>query len=209
MEQKANENSEIIENFLSRFRRIGGHGFYKLLERALEGDWGMVRRAIEGKEVIELGPGDKPSARRLLNLGATRYTGVDLAYRKGKNGYPTIMPQALDVSRDKRVSWIDTDGLSHLLTQEDESAIVVSSGVFCTGFTAANERDLENTTAHNYFARLIKEVHRITPKGLITAHVHNDSFFPEFPEMMANSGFEQIEKHIWKKNSQPTQHTKA
>lgn len=101
---------------------------------------------IRGRRVIELGDaGNKTNARFFLrDLGAKSFETAD----------PKYIPRC--------------DGLSYLVRQPEESAIVTSFGVFDEGVLHAGPKEPDEL--FRYRQLLADEIYRVTPIGGITLH---------------------------------------
>jgi len=128
----------------------------------------LFKEQLKGKRFIELGPGARPLADWAFQYGISEYIGVEPFN-------PEITKENL--SKDPRVKLEkDKEALEFLLSQEDESAIVLSMGVLC--------EELFRFNNDNYFRFIIKEIYRITPKNAPSIHLigpinHHLNYFIE------------------------------
>lgn len=121
-----------------------------VLCRKVEGVEKILADSIKGRQAIELGPGCNPLHGWLFEIGASAYTGVELFY-------PETSRQIIT---GENANVVSQDALSCLLSQPDESAILVSSGVL----------NREIMPSFNYLRFLLREIYRVTPNGCITIH---------------------------------------
>ncbi len=121
----------------------GAYSLYKLYDRSQEaGDF--LSEEVRGRRVIELGDnGNKLNKAFFLRAGAGAYESIDPKY--------------------------NVDGLTHLMRQPDESAVVVSFGVLEEGVLYAGFID-EPENLVRYQKELGKQIYRATPRGAITFH---------------------------------------
>ena len=149
---------ELVRYFNSTpSQRTSDYGCSYDLSKISKEDREFLAREVKGRKIIELGnkgyrninPGDNnvrcnvPAA-ELLELGARSYEGCDPKY--------------------------NTDGLTFLLRQSDESAIVTSFGVLESGVLYMEGcGNIENLLSR-YTAELGMQIYRVTPKGAITLH---------------------------------------
>jgi len=117
---------------------------------------------LNGQRVIELGPGGAPKAKVLLERwGAREYVGVE--------------PFFIDMTRrrlgleDERITLIKTDGLTYLLSQPDNSAVVINCGVICPELI----RGWFGPYNMDYYRFLGREIFRVTPYGAATVSITN------------------------------------
>lgn len=116
----------------------------------------FLAREVKGRKIIELGNRgyanlDRDSnnvlcsvpAATFLELGAKSYEGCDPKY--------------------------NADGLTFLLKQPDESAIVTSFGVLEDGVLHMGGCSIDHLLSR-YTAELGRQIYRVTPKGAITLH---------------------------------------
>jgi len=116
-----------------------------------------VREQLRKRRVIELGPGDDPKAKLLFErYDIGEYVGVEPFYYR-------ITEERLNM-QDERISVVREDGLSYLLNQPDENAIVVSSGVVCPEL-------FKQPCGSDYLRFLGREIFRVTPEGGVTVHL--------------------------------------
>jgi hypothetical protein len=112
-----------------------------------------LKKEIEGKTVIELGPAHNPNHYIFLKqLGAKEYIGVDLFNDFIGNCFTNTHSKAKVVKEE---------ALSFLIKQPSESAIVVSFGFLCNALHADNE---------HFVPFVSREIYRITPKNGISVH---------------------------------------
>ncbi|MFZ5954932.1 MAG: hypothetical protein ACOYT4_00755 [Nanoarchaeota archaeon] len=98
---------------------------------------------INGRNIIELGDAGRQINKNLfLKLGAKNYESVDPNY--------------------------NFDGLTYLMRQDDNSAIICSFGVLESGVLYGAESGFEALV--KYQQKLADEIYRVTPKGAITLH---------------------------------------
>jgi len=103
-----------------------------------------LAREVQGRRIIEIGDaGRKRNKELLLELGAQSYESTD-----PKSG--------------------GIDGLSYLMRQPDESAIVTSFGVLDWGVLYGDCR--ESRVLDRYNCLLGENIARVTPRGAITLH---------------------------------------
>ena len=113
---------------------------------------------IRGKRVIELGDaGRRINEGLLLKLGATSVEYADSKYT--------------------------ADGLTHLMKQEDGSAVVCSFGLFDEGVLYMDGVSISEPL-QKYVDKLCAEIHRVTPRGGITFHGL------EYSDDLRKAGFE-------------------
>lgn len=108
----------------------------------------FLAKEVKGRRVIELGnkgcgPGLNVPSTTLLNLGAIDYSGCDPVR--------------------------NIDGLTFLLRQPDESAVVTSFGVLDEGVLFAGECGI-GALLNRYVDELGKQIYRVTPRNGITFH---------------------------------------
>lgn len=104
-----------------------------------------LERHIRGRRIIELGDaGRKINKNFFLGLGATSFKTAD--------------PQRLQV-----------DGLTYLMRQQDDSAIVCSFGVLEYGVLHMGIEGI-GKLCRKYVEELAKEIYRVTPQDTITFH---------------------------------------
>lgn len=123
---------------------------------------------LQNQQVIEIGPGCNPLAAFLLErIGVRKYVAVEPLR-------PELTERLLNVG-DSRIILERNDGLTYLLQQPDESAIVMSFGVldwtlfdflpFNTDGISWSRQEIDD-----YMRLLVKEVYRVTPSGSITVN---------------------------------------
>lgn len=119
----------------------------------------LFERQFMGKRVIELGPGADPKSNWLHDkYRISEYVGVEPFY-------PHLTGEKIEFS-GRTIDVIKEDGLSFLIHQPDESAIVISNGVVCTELILSHKNE-----SVDYFRFLAKEIYRVTPKGNPTFHI--------------------------------------
>lgn len=156
----------------------------------------FLRHEIEGRKVIELGPGNcyriLKNAHYFQELGAREYVAVEpmmLEKLENDDWFDTaeqvnkhfsegskiaLVPNSEPQIRSHvkiPVTAVSSDGLSYLLSQPDNSAIVYSSRVFRPD--ALFDVGLPNDIAVRYVNNLIHQIGRVTPSGAISLHAGN------------------------------------
>ncbi len=166
-----NYRERCIDYALHRNMKMVDVTYGDMFEQALTvsiNDSSFFREKIKGKRVIELGPGADPKADWLYeNCEISEYIGVEPFY-------PHLTREKITRNSEKN-NVIQEDGLSFLLNQPDESAIVMSNGVICKELIISPYN--ENV---DYFRFLAKEIYRVTPIRCPTFHIsaffHQDFF---------------------------------
>lgn len=141
-------------------------------------------QTVNGKNIIELGTGAGPCFERLLQFGINSYTAVEPFH-------PDKTEQAL--KNHPKTSIAKTDGLSFLLSQPDNSAIILSFGVLCQELFFYNY----NSLIENYFRFLIKEIYRVTPLGSPTIHVGVDVEEEKVFRAVGFNSLEYFKNSLW------------
>ena len=134
----------------------------------------LLREGFIGRKVIELGPERNPVYPHLAKLGIAGYTAVE-------PNYADETSEALK-GHEGKTDVVKVDGLSYLLTQPNDSSIVISFGVlpFCS-------ESYEESTA--------KEIYRVTVPGGISVHSpKREKFGRRYPYLEA--GFRPIEEIV-------------
>ncbi len=138
----------------------------------------VFAKELAGKRIIELGPGSYPCAEIISQFNIREYVGVEPFNAE-------FTRQALP--KDEIIKIVEQDGLSYLLTQPSESAVVLSFGVFAPELYSMS--DLKKV--YDYYRFMAKEITRVTPKNSITIHhsITAEDFLREF-------GFEELPGNI-------------
>lgn len=154
-----------------------------------------LKRELSGKKIIELGPGfvgnKLDHARFFAALGASSYVGVEptITQEKKKSWTPPITflpryaPDRQRVTLEIPYALVAQDGLSYLLTQPDDSAVIFSSCVF--RYDVLGSTGLPEELESKYLKELVKQMQRVTPEGAIS--IHADNTFPD--ELFEEAGF--------------------
>lgn len=146
----------------------------------------LFREQLKGRDVIEIGPAHRPAYTDLKKFGIGRYTAVEAFETKSTGGALNHildqLPKAQGDAAYREMTLSDKDGLTYLINQPDESAIVMSFGVLCPWL-----QQHENT---NYYRFLAREIYRVTPQGGISVHVVNSG--GGWEEMFSTAGFDTI-----------------
>lgn len=151
---------------------------FGMIQRCFED---LLRQHFSGERVIELGPGASPLAEKFFEFGAKEYVGVEPFH-------PELTEEALPI-QDERVNLVKDDGLTYLLQQPENSALVVSFGVLCP--------ELLGWCNDDYYRFLGREIYKVTPEGNISIHVHGFSgILYDFFEI---HGFRAIDDHVFNK----------
>lgn len=145
---------------------------------------------IEGRTVIDIGSGmfPKDKAKFIMHRGAEKYIAVDLEppdldyFKENMEG---------SMRKGQELESVESDMLEYLLTLEDESSIVISSG------STMQREVIRGKSSVDYLHFLAHEIARVTPEKGITYHYEYDPFFKIFLE---EEGFKRIEDK--KKNEQ-------
>ena len=144
-----------------------------------------LERELSGKRVIELGPGwvgdKRNNARFFETLGACEYTGVEPTSQPESEITPiTFMPIYTKerATLHKLYSLVQQDGLSYLLTQPDDSAVIFSSCVFRDDVLL--NVGLPEELAKKYVNELVRQMHRVTKNGAINIHADNTFDYTQF-----------------------------
>lgn len=147
------------------------------------GDFGEF---INGKDVIELGPGITFVPHYAFKGGATSYVGVEpFAPETTKKQIELL---SLPPEYKEKIRLVGEDALTFLSTRPDDSAIVLSRSVLRediigggrSNFYDLGKREIKNL-ANKYRIELCREIYRVTPPNLITMHIAiDDSFQDEF-----------------------------
>lgn len=162
--------------------------FESLIKKAAKKNGIDLEQRLKMKKVIELGPGGSPLAKDFLDLGVSGYFGVEPFV-------PDLTKQMLP--KDHRVSLVPEDGLTYLLKQPDNSAIVVSFGAVCVelGGPISSLEDIRGNL--EYLAFLAREMFRVTLKGEIMISVPSSKYTDELFE---DVGFRNVfGKMLWTK----------
>lgn len=130
----------------------------------------LLREGFKGKRVVELGPERRPVYALLSRLGITGYTAVE-------PNYADKTREALK-SHEGQIEVVPVDGLSYLLTQPNDSCVVVSFGVlpYCS---------------EPYNELIAKEIFRATVPDGVSVHYPKARDFYRYPYVKA--GFRPIE----------------
>lgn len=183
-------NQNMVLGLASRLDFMDRSGFFEdsrahfassfgreLPERKLAKDY--LTQELAGKRVIELGPGwvgnKLNNARFFAVLEASGYVGVEPLLIKEKSIEPriTFLPTYARNEVTLNISYTLTarDGLSYLLTQPDDSAVIFSSCVF--RHDTLTDIGLPSDLGRKYVDELIKQMYRVTQSGAINIHADN------------------------------------
>ncbi len=125
-------------------------------------------------------------APEIEKFGIAKYTAVEAFETKATGGALSYildrLPKAQSDAAFLEMTLSDKDGLTYLINQPDESAIVMSFGVLCPWL-----QQHENATYYRFLAR---EIYRVTPQGGISVHVVNSG--GGWEEMFSTAGFDTI-----------------
>jgi len=132
----------------------------------------FFNKELFNKRIIELGPGylyghgSILSALDFEKLGVSSYTGIDPLY----NEYSEENCKRKAKSMGLKIPFLEvsSDGLSYLLTQPKESAIICSFAAFDS--PAIENAGLPKYLEERYIDYLIREIYRITPENSISFH---------------------------------------
>jgi len=133
----------------------------------------LLREGFKGKKVIELGPERNPVYPHLAKHGIAGYTAVE-------PNYADETSEALK-GHDGKTDVVKVDGLSYLLSQPNDSAVVISFGVlpWC---------------GNSYMESIAQEIYRVTPPGGISVHSPKIDRIERYPYV--ETGFKPIEELI-------------
>ncbi len=113
---------------------------------------------LKGQRVIELGPGEHPNAELLFDVyGIAEYVAVE--------PFLTQLTEKSLNTRDPRNKIVKQDGLSYLLEQQDNSAVMISCAVICPELMIDAEGHKQD-----YYRFVGKEMYRVTPQGAPNIH---------------------------------------
>ncbi len=146
----------------------------------------FITNSLRGKRVIELGPGSKPLAKTLFDLGIKEYVAPEL--------YKPKETKAILAGLQGSVEVIHQDALEFLLTQPDNSAIIISCGFLDTKLLMNYNKD--------YYRFIGRELFRITPKESPTIHILSDPTHYDLDIFFKEHGFKLHDpnmeyKEIW------------
>lgn len=178
LQKVRNYRKECVERALEPNMSEGSTNSRKVHELLLKRFREVFAKELAGKRIIELGPGSYPFVELLSGFDIKEYVGVEPFNAK-------CTKCALPV--DERIKIVEQDGLSYLLTQPSESAVVLSFGVFAPELYSMS--DLKKV--YDYYRFMAKEITRVTPKNSITIHhsITAEDFLREF-------GFEELPGNI-------------
>ncbi len=118
---------------------------------------------IERRRVIELRPGPTPLYQLFQHLGVAEYVAVEPFN-------PTMTREKLP----SEIEVVEEDGLTYLLKQPDNSAIVVSCGVIDPTLYGKKQPPERTLRIMMYYQFLADEIYRVTPPGDISIHTGHD-----------------------------------
>lgn len=169
-------NFEVLKRMLlGQLQRIhhihcmGNSEFYESFLYDLEKN-SLLREGFRDRKVVELGPERKPVYVHLAQLGIADYTAVE----------PFYADETREALRGHigQINVVQVDGLSYLLTQPNDSCVVVSFGVlpYCS---------------EPYNKSIAKEIFRTTVPGGISIHDLNGDSIKRYH--YSKAGFRPIE----------------
>lgn len=126
-----------------------------MMKKLLERNSPFLKQYVQDQHIIDIGCGKSYNQvnERTISLGAKSYVG--------------IVPHNIltkDLERKGKISFAPTDGLSYLLTQPDNSAVIIASSLFSETLVPILV-DTEETKAikEEYLQRLFRQIYRVTP----------------------------------------------
>lgn len=174
-----------------------------------------IKPHFKNKKVIELGSGFGVLIKSLFSAGIQSYVGVDPFYGASTQNQITKFEKDNEIPKDAAKA-VEMDGLTYLLKQPDNSAIIASNGLFCTELIGkslslmfvgnATDNDIHQRRYHErnaafltrYVDETLKQMFRVTEQGgffYSDWHTFSDKTF-------THVGFKQDEKLkdlFWKK----------
>jgi hypothetical protein len=146
----------------------------------------LFKEKLKDQKIIEIGPAINPIYNTLReNYSIASYVAVEpfcMGMTKGS------LNHSIKEDDFARVEAEETDGLSYLLTQPDESAITMSFGVLNRELVKGSVDVTEF-----YYRFLAKEIHRVTPQDGISIHLYNECGLISVDKVFERVGF-QVEK---------------
>lgn len=171
---------------------------------------------VEGQDIIDIGCGDGRAAEAVADLGARRYTGLDVNMELAKWKVSNLIQQG-KLSTDSRT--IMTDGLTHLLNVDSNSSVIlailsldltIDSSSYRNLIALQGRYDLNIDFTHSkkeaYMADITKRYDKEFAENSFRVTKPGKPFFMWFPEeywtpLLLGAGFRQDSNkrvYLWK-----------